>query len=213
MLRILPKARNSEIVEQDLGQELLIYDLRIDKAYTLNETSKIVFKACGTRCTFDELTRRQKFTDDLIYLALDGLRANNLIENYQSTHFAGLSRREIIKKVGLASMIALPVIVGMTAPMAANAASLLLANNAACTQPAAGNSQECASGNCVVTSGDPQLRCCVANGTIPTGEVYYLYLESDCSQPSRTGGFFCCSGRGIYTRTDGNGNGYCTCIS
>ena len=43
----LPRARTADIIEQNAGKELLIYDLQIDKTYTLNETSTIVFQACG----------------------------------------------------------------------------------------------------------------------------------------------------------------------
>ena len=120
----LPKARTSDIIEREVGSELLIYDLRFNKAYNLNETSKIVYKACGEQ-TFEDLSRKHKFTNDLIYLTLDELAASNLIEDYQSDHFAGLSRREVIKKVGLATMAALPVIAGLTAPKAVQAASCI----------------------------------------------------------------------------------------
>lgn len=119
----LPKARTADLLEQEADQELLIYDLRINKAYSLNETLKNVFSGCSKRQSFDELKRRYKYTDDLIHFALDELEANDLIEDYRSSYFIGLSRREIIKKVGLATMAALPVIVGLTAPPAAHAAS------------------------------------------------------------------------------------------
>jgi hypothetical protein len=118
----LPKARTTDIIEQEAGGELLIYDLQTNKAYTLNETLKNVYKACGKQ-TFEELKREHKFTDDLIHFSLVELSANNLVEDYDANHFAGLSRREVIKKVGLATMIALPVIAGITAPNAIQAAS------------------------------------------------------------------------------------------
>jgi len=61
--------------------------------------------------------------DDVIYLSLDEIKKNDLIaENYVSP-FAGMSRREIIKRVGLASMVALPIITGLIAPKAVNAQS------------------------------------------------------------------------------------------
>ena len=105
----LPLARNTNIVVQHLKDETLIYDLVTHKAYCLNKTSAIVFNACGDGMSFDDLKRKHKFTDDLIYLALDSLQKDNLIESDQVTHFAGLSRREVIRRVGLASMITLPI--------------------------------------------------------------------------------------------------------
>lgn len=110
----LPEARTTEIIEQEADKELLIYDLQINKAYTLNETSTIIYKACDGTTTFDGLKRKYKFTDDLIHFALEELAANNLIEDYRTAHFAGLSRREVIKRVGLATLTALPIIAAST---------------------------------------------------------------------------------------------------
>jgi hypothetical protein len=118
----LPKIRTADIIEQEADRELLIYDLRNNKAYTLNETSKIIYRACGSQ-TFEDLKKEHQFTDDLIHFALDGLAAGNLIEDYTGNHFGTLSRREVVKKVGLATMVALPVIIGLTAPKAVHAAS------------------------------------------------------------------------------------------
>ena len=121
----LPKARTKNLLEQNLKNETLIYDLTIDKAFNLNETSTIVYKACGQNQTFAELKRKYNFTDDFIYLALDELKRENLLNDvsYQSP-FAGVSRREIIKKVGLATMFVLPLISGLVAPKASEAASV-----------------------------------------------------------------------------------------
>ena len=119
----LPNARTNEIIEQEAGSDLLIYDLRINKAYNLNETLKNVYYACCNQMTFDELKRQHKFTDDLIHFALDQLKANNLIEGEVRNLFAGLSRRDVIKRVGLGSMIAIPAIAGLIAPKAVNAQS------------------------------------------------------------------------------------------
>ena len=74
---LLPKAQTADILEQETGNELMIYDLRIDKACTLNETSKIVYRACG-RQKLDELNRKHKFTADLIHLAPDKLQKNDI---------------------------------------------------------------------------------------------------------------------------------------
>lgn len=119
----LPPTRNENIVVQEAGVETLIYDLTTNKAYCLNETTAKVFHACGNNRTFADLRREHNFTDDLIYLTLDELAANNLIADYQSNYFSGLSRREVIRKVGLATMVALPVISSLVAPQAAHAAS------------------------------------------------------------------------------------------
>lgn len=150
----LPAARTDELVIQNLEKEVLIYDLKINKAFHLNETLKIVYEACDGKTSFDGLIAEHNFTNELIYLALGELDRENLLKKDQprQSPLAGLSRRETIKKIGLASMIALPVISSIVAPTAAQGASALLPLFAACTT----NSQ-CASDFC--TQGPP--RCCV----------------------------------------------------
>ncbi len=41
-----PKARNPEILVQEIGDEVLIYDLEINKAFSLNETCAMVWREC-----------------------------------------------------------------------------------------------------------------------------------------------------------------------
>jgi hypothetical protein len=139
----LPLARHRDVVVQELGEEILVYDLNIHKAFNLNETSSKVYNACDGKTTFEELKRRHEFTDDLIYLTLDQLKDENLIEDYQAK-FAGVSRREVIRKVGLATMIALPVIIGLTAPTAIQAASCAGTNPAGTTACGTTGASDCA---------------------------------------------------------------------
>lgn len=153
MLPTLPKARNENIVVQELENEVLIYDFQTDKAFCLNETLSTIFGHCDGKTSFDELKRRYRYTDDLIYLALDELQSRNLVESEKITHFAGMSRREVIRKVGLGTMFALPVITGLVAPNAANAASC-----GVCNLPNA--TSTCVGGNCQITSCNPGFADC-----------------------------------------------------
>jgi hypothetical protein len=142
-MNILPKGRTENITEQDLGGELLIYDLAANRALNLNETSARVFRACDGQTSFEELKDKYQFTDELIFLTLEKLHGENLLEDEIITPFAGLSRREVIKKVGLGTMVALPVVSGMIAPTAIQAASgCATPNNITATN------QNCASFSC-----------------------------------------------------------------
>lgn len=123
-MKTLPRARNENILVQEIGDEVMIYDSAADKAYCLNKTSAVIFNNCDGETTFDELQRRFNYTEDLIYLALDELKRSNLLNDKEYVSMLnGLSRREAVKKVGLATMLALPVITALTAPTAVNAAS------------------------------------------------------------------------------------------
>lgn len=152
--------RSKDIVVQQLGKETLVYDTAINKAYCLNETSTIIYNACNGTTTFDELKNRHNLTEDLIYFALDELKNQNLLqdENY-SAAFAGMNRREVIRKVGMSSMLALPVITTLLAPKSVAAASCQ-ANGQTCTFDNFTQSNCCSGlrclGNCIAcyASGD-----------------------------------------------------------
>jgi hypothetical protein len=126
-----PMARQTDVVVQKLKDEILIYDLLIHKAYCLNQTSAIVYQLCdGKHSVSDvskELSKKLKSTvsEDLVWLAIDQLKQNNLLAESAGVevNFNGLSRREAIRKAGLASMVALPLISSLAAPTAADAQS------------------------------------------------------------------------------------------
>ncbi len=136
----LPQIRNENFVVQNLNKELLVYDLSNNRVYSLNETSAIVYNACGIGLTFSDLRSDHAFTDDIIILTLDVLGKNNLLDNSFISPLKGVSRREIIHRAGLATMVALPMISALAAPTAAQAQSGVVGLGGDCT------SAICASG-------------------------------------------------------------------
>lgn len=119
----LPNKKITNYVERELGGELLIYSLSTNQAICLNETSAVVFNACNGATTSDELRKQSGYSDELILFALDELQKHDLIENDYDSPFARMNRREVVKRVGLASMFALPMISAIVAPSAVRAAS------------------------------------------------------------------------------------------
>lgn len=121
----LPSARNKNIIVQTLGKEVLIYDLNSHQAYNLNETLSLVYHACDGETTFDQLRSKSKLPDDIVFLALDELQQAKLLEENEQykSPYTGLTRREIIRRIGFASVIALPIISTLVAPLAVNAQS------------------------------------------------------------------------------------------
>lgn len=122
-MKILPTARNNDVVIQEANNEMLVYDLLTNKAYCLNETSAKVFHACGNNESFEDLKREHNFADDLIYLSLDELKKSNLLAGEYNSPFANMNRREVIRKVGLGCAVALPVISSLIAPQSLSAQS------------------------------------------------------------------------------------------
>lgn len=175
----LPKARLENIVVQEAGKELLIYDLKTNKAYCLNKTSAMVYQPCdGTKSVSEIISvisgkLKVSIGKEFIWLALDGLNKSDLLENNVEfeINFGELNRRQIIRKVGLSSMVALPIISSIVAPQAIMAQS--------------GSGLDCSTiaNNCCVPGnlqGQPaNFEFCVADGSICATEAETL--ETCCS--------------------------------
>lgn len=138
-----PVGRFTDIVIQPLDGELLIYDLEINKAYCLNKTSALIWQACNGENSVNGISRivsknlGQQVNVNLIQLALDEFRKNNLLTNSEEANFAldKMSRRQLIRNVALNTAIVLPTISSLIAPTAAMAGSVAAcgAINTACS--------------------------------------------------------------------------------
>ncbi|HSK74199.1 MAG TPA: PqqD family protein [Pyrinomonadaceae bacterium] len=133
----VPAARKAELVVQEVSDEVLVYDLRTNRAHCLNETAAFVWKSCNGENSVVEISRKcQKETgkpvsEEMIWLAIDQLGKRDLLEKRIEIEFQGQTRREALKKIGLGAMIALPIITSLTAPTAALAGTICA--NPACT--------------------------------------------------------------------------------
>ncbi len=134
-----PMARQTGLVVQEMPDEVLVYDLDTNKAHCLNQSAAFVWKSCdGSNSIMDivkqfESNGRGKVTEDFVWLAIDQLNENGLLENKVAPKFAGQSRRQVLKTIGLASMVALPVIASLVAPQKAlGTLSCVCTNNGMC---------------------------------------------------------------------------------
>lgn len=153
MPQITPLARKDRLVIQELENEILIYDLETNKVFALNETSALVWQFSDGKRNIFEIARAisehlsYSVSEEFVWLALGKLKNEKLIENEIPTNFQGATRREVIKRVGLTSMIALPVVASLVAPISAQAQSICGAapRGLGCT---CNNSTLCASNCC-----------------------------------------------------------------
>lgn len=137
MSQFRPKARQKDIVVQEFADEVLIYDLKVDKAYALNTTSSKVWQHCSGQNTVADIAfkltseLKEFVSEDIVWLALNNLIKDNLLENKDefSFPFESTSRRELIRRIGMSSLVALPVIASLVAPSSVYAFSCADANN------------------------------------------------------------------------------------
>lgn len=198
----LPKARTENIVIQYHDEEVLIYDINTSKAYCLNETSAIVYQNCDGKTDINEVENRYELTKELIYLALDKLRDENLLDDEANlTPLAGVSRREAIRRAGLGSLAALPVVSVLIAPQAANAASTFAPGSRTLRQTC-NTSTNCApsAANCTETPSNSGRRiCCVGDiSRFDTGGIVNSCSGGGCDSATFScqsdANRFCCSG-------------------
>jgi Coenzyme PQQ synthesis protein D (PqqD) len=120
-----PIARKTGIVIQEVPEEVLVYDLDTNKAHCLNQTAALVWKACDGSRSIPDIAKHVEslaggnISDDFVWLAIDQLSENNLLEQEMNAKFSGITRRDVIKRIGLSTMIAIPIIASLAAPPSA----------------------------------------------------------------------------------------------
>jgi len=119
-----PLARTDELVVQKTDNEHLIYDLRTNKAICLNQTAALVWRHCDGKHSVSDIAKELEkklgleVSEDLVLLAINQLANEGLLlaGGELPERLRGVSRREVIRKVGLASMVALPIVSAIVAP-------------------------------------------------------------------------------------------------
>ena len=138
----LPRARTSELIVKELPDETLVYDLANDKAHCLNHTAALVWKNCNGTRSIAEINASlaaeagTPVDEGMVWLALDQLEKFKLLESVPAkpVAFQGMSRRQLIRNIGIAA-VALPVVVSVISPTPAQAASPCVQNQV-CAAPA-----------------------------------------------------------------------------
>jgi hypothetical protein len=126
--QVVPRARKAGLVVRDLNDEVLVYDLERDKAHSLNASAAFVWKKCNGRRTVSDVAQQMSkefkspADDQAVWLALDQLSKFHLLDE-KVTRPAGMPRisRRDMMRVGAAAAFALPVVISIVAPTAANA--------------------------------------------------------------------------------------------
>jgi Coenzyme PQQ synthesis protein D (PqqD) len=158
MTQLSPVARRHNLVIKELTDETLIYDLDSDQAHCLNQTAALVWKNCdGVRTPTEiaqlvEETLRAPINEDVVWLALDQLEQFRLLQGPVTKPVPLLSRRRLMRNLGLAAAVSIPAITSIVAPTPAQAASCNSVSGrdigCPCTVSAQCTTNCCRSGEC-----------------------------------------------------------------
>lgn len=146
-----PVARKEGLVVQELPDETLVYDLDSDKAHCLNQAAALVWKHCDGRTTTTSIAQsvaselHVPVDEKVVWLALDQLGRNDLLEQQPvpPPMLSGLNRREMVRVLGIAAAVAVPLVTSILAPTASHAASCIPSGTSCAGVPA-----NCCSGAC-----------------------------------------------------------------
>jgi len=119
---MMPKARDHDLLVEECNRELLVYDLRSDRAHSLNTAAALIWRWSDGNTSVAEITSRlaaelQKPIDpDEVEQALQRLADANLLEE---PALAGVSRRMFVKKAA-AAVAGLAIVASIRTPASAN---------------------------------------------------------------------------------------------
>ena len=155
----LPRARKKGLVTEELPGEMLVYDLERHKAHCLNETAAMVWRHCNGKTSIARIAERLEHElkapvdHEVVWLAIEQLEAARLLGERRSRpkQNGGLSRREVIRKLGWAAAVGLPLVTSIVAPRAVEAVTCAIV----CSSDA----------QCIATPGCPPR--CVGSTCVP----------------------------------------------
>jgi hypothetical protein len=153
----LPRARKEGLVIEDLPGEVLVYDLERHKAHCLNETAGIVWRLCNGKTSIEAIAERLQrdmeapVDEEVVWLAIEQLETARLMSQpSRRKESGGLTRRELVIKLGWAAAVGLPLVTSIVAPRAVEAVTcgIVCSGDASCIATP-GCPTRCVSGSCV----------------------------------------------------------------
>jgi hypothetical protein len=144
------------LIIEDLPGEVLVYDSERDQAHCLNQTAALVWKYCDGKTTVSSMAQRlerdlntTKVDERVVSYALEQLSKDHLLEEsfVPGAMLGGLTRRQMVRTLGIAAVIAVPVVTSIIVPTA-QAATSCSAPGQPCATSAACCSGLCSGGTC-----------------------------------------------------------------
>jgi hypothetical protein len=118
-IEVKPKGLNrDQLIVEELGAELMIYDQKRNQAFCLNQKAALVFQYCDGNTTVGGIAARLTQTlgepvgEKVVQFALQGLSQDGLLEpsDIPPIFATGMTRREVMQKIGVRAAVALPLV-------------------------------------------------------------------------------------------------------
>ncbi len=160
-----PKARSEELLVEEVGDELLVYDQAHDRAHSLGTVAAAVWRASDGDTSVEVLAHKLDMDDETVARALEQLDECHLIDHGPDS--PGMTRRDVTFKTAKlgAAAASLPLIVSIAAPAPAMAATQAF----------------CLSLGCVKDCGDCHMAKCACCGPGNATTTATKICTQDCS--------------------------------
>jgi hypothetical protein len=115
----LPLARSGELIIEELGDELLVYDVTSHRAHSLSADAARVWRACDGKLAVEALGSALDMDPGTVRRAIDELDQCELLDagiSASASNGAGTTRRELtlkVAKIGAAAAV-MPMIVSVS---------------------------------------------------------------------------------------------------
>ena len=152
----LPLARKDGLLVRAVNEELLVYDIERHKAHCLNRPAALVWGHCDGRTTVAEAARLAgkrigtPIDEETIRSAVTQLDRAGLLQGRiaRADNAGSVSRREAVRRLGVAAAAAVPIVTTIVAPHAAEAATCTPAGETCTGLPCCGSATRCFTGRC-----------------------------------------------------------------
>ena len=115
---IRPAARTKDLIVESLDDELLVYDVATDRAHCLDPLAAAVWRACDGKRTVAEIARGANVDGATAWTALRKLDRAHLLRER-------LPKVKPTRRQALAAAVAVPLVLSISTPAAAQAASCI----------------------------------------------------------------------------------------
>ena len=121
----VPRARRSKLVVRELIDETLVYDVEGHRAHCLNRTAALVWELCDGGNTVPRIAERvgdrlsARVPEEVVRLALEQLADRGLLapdDLCPAPAANAVSRRAMMRRLGLAAAVALPLVTSIISP-------------------------------------------------------------------------------------------------
>ena len=159
----MPAARKEGLIVKRLVDEVLVYDLRNNKAHCLNQTASFIWDRCDGETVVSKIASAvaEQFQvpvdEQFVWLGLSELSRVRLLtlNPKREESETRVTRRQLMRRLGtVAALVALPAVASIVAPTAVSAASCATLLQSCASMPCCpGLGLGCVLGTCLSLGG------------------------------------------------------------